>query len=77
MVEELVSVESPRVTADLLILKASISFIVGTSLRSWEAGAQITDPADIALLADQPGDRYTEMPRPRGPQGAAIEGSIV
>ncbi len=54
---------------DCLILDSDTTFMVGTSLRSWQAGAAITDPADIALLehAKVPRERYELIPEPPSP----------
>jgi hypothetical protein len=43
---------------DLLILDSDGSVMLGTSLRSWNVGAAITEPAAIAALAGVPGRRY-------------------
>jgi hypothetical protein len=45
---------------DLFIPDAHTSFMVGHTMRTWEAGDLVTHPADIAALshAKIPGKRY-------------------
>jgi hypothetical protein len=43
---------------DLLVLDSHTGFMLNGTLRNWEGGVAITNPADIADLKDMPGKRY-------------------
>lgn len=57
--QELDEVRKPEEGApDLLVLDAHTGFMVNGTLRQWEGGVAITNPADIADLSKMPGKRY-------------------
>ncbi len=50
--------DEEQAAPDLLVLDAHTGFMLNGTLRTWEGGVAITNPADIADLAKMPGKRY-------------------